>query len=833
MSRVEIGSAEQAIEPGDLIPDRALRAGDPDEFDLAPIADRVADLSSAAETPVNVALFSPWGSGKSSLSTLIERRLKERADGTKLIRYDAWRYGGKELRRNFIAHAARELKVPREHPEYAEFHRGLYENQRRVSIEAPRIWRAVSSARLLPAIGLALALGFTGLLVGAGSVLAGGLISAVLLLVAAVIDAAKVEVEQSRPSEDEEFFERFTKLVEWATTASTPTRGARGRLRRRQIAWRHSLAFSLGLYRLQLWWAELVPGYPMARQPARRLVFFIDELDRCSREDIVKTLKALRTFLDADRCAFIVAADRKVLEEALQEAEQSTPAELEAPYYTTAGAYLDKIFQHQLALPPLRGRRLTSFSGVLVERQIDRSDGSGFWRDLREADEGEALEDVLYALIPSHVRSPRRVKVLLNNFVVASKLAQARDLYGIERAPQIAKLVALRTEFPLFAAELFQEPQLPDYFVGAVQPPQHRQAAIEALLAKVRRADPAAFIEDASEEESNAGRKRRGELDEVARRHREELRRYLERTAEIRNPGTDLLYLEAPGKIFDLDPDLGERIERDAPDVPEEVLAELADADDQIRRKAALLLADMVQSMRGPERARVMTVLMGLAANLRPLGSSASAIARALRTYRTAEGLNEDHLVGALVVAISEEDRSFPVRPLVQKIFADDRLLKTAERIAEVANLTSDLNDGELQLVQAAIGEGVVTGPFVLLAPLGTLAEDPALRLIDSNRIWEGVTKRADDIGESEAAAFLGKVQRAGLRKESAPRLALAIQERLLRMRTPASYQAVSEYADSVLASDVSDEEANDHVLAGWELAPPPDWEQWNERLRD
>lgn len=425
------------IEASDLIPDRALRAGDPDEFDYAPLASRVAELCNAAETPVNIALFSPWGSGKSSLYSLIERRLVELGGRSRLIRYDAWRYGGDGLRRNFIAHAARELHLPRDDPHYSEFNRGLYENQRRVSLTLPGLWGALRKAHLWPLIILAVLLAAVGALLGVDSVLIGALISTFLLLITALIDAGKVEIEQSKPSEDEEFFSRFTRLVEWATDESAAVRGARVRVTERWDRFRQAVAERVGLYRLSFWWSEKVEARPHPLPKPKRLVFFIDELDRCSRSDIVKTLKALRTFLDADRCAFIVAADRRVIEQALSEIEQSTPSEPNAPYYSSAGAYLDKIFQHQLALPPLRGSRLTSFAGELVEKQIAKSDaGAGFWRQLQEFKYGETLDDTLYALIPSQVRSPRRVKVLLNNFVLTAKLAEARGVYVHSRAPR-------------------------------------------------------------------------------------------------------------------------------------------------------------------------------------------------------------------------------------------------------------------------------------------------------------------------------------------------------------------------------------------------------------
>jgi hypothetical protein len=815
------------IVASDLIPDRALRAGDPDEFDYAPIASRVAELCNAAETPVNIALFSPWGSGKSSLYSLIERRLAVLGGHSRLIRYDAWRYGGDGLRRNFIAHAARELHLPQDDPHYSEFNRGLYENQRRVSLTLPGLWSALRNARLWPLVALAVLLAAVGALLAVDSVLIGALISTFLLLITALVDAGKVEIEQSKPSEDEEFFSRFTRLVEWATDESAPVRGARVRAAERWDRFRQTVAEHVGLYQLSFWWSEKVEARPYPLSKPRRLVFFIDELDRCSRADIVKTLKALRTFLDADRCAFIVAADRRVIEQALGEVEQSTPSEPEAPYYSSAGAYLDKIFQHQLALPPLRGARLTSFAGVLVEKQIARSKGgAGFWRELQEAGEGEILDDALYALIPSHVRSPRRVKVLLNNFVVTAKLAEARGVYVPARAPEVAKLVALRTEFPIFAAALFREPRLASYWTEAAIPPDHRLEQVQRLMAEIDGSPgPAAYIDGLDQAGSRTP-------EELVARHFEELRRYLERTADTDDPGRDLLYLEAPGKIYNLDPEFGERLERDAPDVPLEVLDSLSEQDEETKRSAARLLSDMVQTLRGPERSRVMTVLMGLAEQLDPLGETAWHLARALKTYRRAEELNADHLVGALRIALDEAPTPTPGRELVTRLFADPRLLETPARIESVAKMADRLSDAEIEQLWTAIAGVVVESPSVLVAPLEKLDEETALALVNSEQIWGAIRASEADQPAESISGIYDQMQLAGLPETSRPELAFQIQGHLLDCESELAYQVVNRYADQVFNGQEDDQRVNARVLRAWRKAPAEHWEEWNGRLR-
>ena len=64
---------------------------------------------------------------------------------------------------------------------------------------------------------------------------------------------------------------------------------------------------------------------------------FVDGFDRCSADDVVATLTAIRTFLNQDHAVFVVAADRAALEQALKEKlPQPTPVDIENPYYSSA-----------------------------------------------------------------------------------------------------------------------------------------------------------------------------------------------------------------------------------------------------------------------------------------------------------------------------------------------------------------------------------------------------------------------------------------------------------------------------------------------------------------
>jgi hypothetical protein len=756
-----------SLQAHDLIPDRALKGDDRDHFDHHQIAARLADLVRNGEPPLNIALFGPWGSGKSSVAGLLEEELRG-SDDVRLVRYDAWKYGGEALKRNFIAHTAQELQLDERDPRYREFHRGLYESRRVAEISTARLLTGMRRLGLRFAVLFALFVALFATLAGCASLLTSedffgeieralpaflsgsATVALVVALVRTLFDVGTVQVEQSQVSEDERFSSTFRRLLA-AAKAPVAMGGCREQLGDRWRTAREDVLARLRWRELTVWWRGNRPSTP-APLTARRLVFFVDELDRCSRRDVVATLKAIRTFLDETDSVFIVAADREVIERALSEAEQSTPLDEESPYFSTASAYLDKIFQHQVALPPLRVRRLTTYA-----RQLALERDGGLWLELATQDGGRpgatpALDAVLYALIPSHVRSPRRVKVLLNNFAVNVRVAQSRlaDSWPA-RAEEIAKLTVLQTEFPQLAADLSQEPRLPRLLLS--EGPA-RSPLVQTLLARwnlrsatSRDSDMLLLTgdderrddcngEDAKAQE-HARRGDRSRLQELRRRRREELRRYLERTAHVDDIRRDLLYLQSAGDDVGLnDPELAELIERDSTDAPTAVLRALAQVGPEQQLAAAKLLASMVDEVLSVERRGVMTVLMELAEQL---GDAARAIdgelIGSLRAYRQSSELEPGQLLGALrIAALRPQDAD-----LLADLLRDERMWQSPQLVAELASLGSKLPGEALPRVRSAVAEQLASDPRVLTLPLGRLSEVEGLDLLEDDTIFEAI----------------------------------------------------------------------------------------------
>ncbi|MGW4063442.1 P-loop NTPase fold protein [Amycolatopsis sp. NPDC004747] len=164
----------------------------------------------------------------------------------------------------------------------------------------------------------------------------------------------------------------------------------------------------------------------------RLLVVFVDDLDRCSAENVARVLEAIRLYLDAPGLVFVIGYDPDVVGEALATARGDK---------ARGPAYLEKIIQvdHTVGAPePAHARELAR----LCARHC------GVEQLLGEAE--------LALIVERSQRNPRRVKRFLNTFVLAHQLdSGSARLWPDEHI----KLLLLRLYFPAFFRLLVTEPQ--------------------------------------------------------------------------------------------------------------------------------------------------------------------------------------------------------------------------------------------------------------------------------------------------------------------------------------------------------------------------------------
>lgn len=96
----------------------------------------------------------------------------------------------------------------------------------------------------------------------------------------------------------------------------------------------------------------------------KRLVVFIDDLDRCAPDNIIDTLEAIKLFLFVEGTAFVLGADERLIQYAVRRRFPELPGT-----DTEVGRdYLEKLIQFPIRLPPLAGAEIQSYINVLFAK---------------------------------------------------------------------------------------------------------------------------------------------------------------------------------------------------------------------------------------------------------------------------------------------------------------------------------------------------------------------------------------------------------------------------------------------------------------------------------
>lgn len=100
----------------------------------------------------------------------------------------------------------------------------------------------------------------------------------------------------------------------------------------------------------------------------KRLVVFIDEIDRCNHETILETLEAIRLFLFAKGTSFVIGADERQIRYAVQ---MKYP-DVEGNQIDIGKEYLEKLIQYPIRIPQLGQKEVESYiMYLLFEKDFD------------------------------------------------------------------------------------------------------------------------------------------------------------------------------------------------------------------------------------------------------------------------------------------------------------------------------------------------------------------------------------------------------------------------------------------------------------------------------
>jgi len=134
------------------------------------------------------------------------------------------------------------------------------------------------------------------------------------------------------------------------------------------------------------------------------LVIFIDDLDRCPNDRIVKVLETIKLFMDKKGCVFVIGAAKEIIEKAL--ANQYGEKD--------AGKFMDKIVQVTFNLPQIQIKDFESF--------------------IKEKSPGinEKISPHLPLIIPTMKNNPRQLKRFLNNLSLQAGIISNKEDVDID-----------------------------------------------------------------------------------------------------------------------------------------------------------------------------------------------------------------------------------------------------------------------------------------------------------------------------------------------------------------------------------------------------------------
>jgi len=402
----------ESMEGPFLLGDEPCTEADKIRFGHEAYVEAIQDAVATCPTPFAIGLYGKWGTGKTTVLQALKSRLHNKAHSgrhLKVCLFDAWKYSEEaSFRRQFLAVLNEQLNLG------WDLDKLLYrpKEEQKIDIGALRrnllitlVGLAVIAGTVFLAYSLAGRLGFANLANTFLSATIASILVILLFVVGIAFDFIKIStyrVTHPLIFAPEQFEEQFARMLAKARVSDT-----------------------------------------------RRLVILVDNLDRCTPEAAVATLRTIKTFLELEGCVFVVACDENALVRHLTK---------EGGYKkdTDAKEFLRKFFQATIRVEPLPAD-LRDFASEQVA----------------VANLQEDVARVVFAASPS---DPRRIIQFLNRLTLVLHLVEARESSGrlssgevSSRQAYLAKILLLNELWPKFIEDCLTNPELlalADQYIG-------------------------------------------------------------------------------------------------------------------------------------------------------------------------------------------------------------------------------------------------------------------------------------------------------------------------------------------------------------------------------
>jgi len=293
-----------------------------DFLNFTELAEQVATLATTPSLlPISIGVFGTWGTGKSTVLSLVEQRLAKADPKPIIIKFDSWLYQGFDDAKAALMEVVADRLI-----DETKSSEPLWEKAKAFAGRV-NYFRALGMAA---DFGIGMAFGVPpGLLTKAGS--------AIGSLVAGKGNQADADTMKEG---GKAAIDAWSKLVRPAEAKTPP----------KEIA----------AFRQEF--GEIIAGL------GRPLVLFIDNLDRCLPDVAIGTLEAVRLFLFIEGTAFVIAADEDMIRHSVSKHFKDINSR-------HVHDYLDKVIQVPLRVPQVstedvRAYMYSLFVGLIVPDKL-------------------------------------------------------------------------------------------------------------------------------------------------------------------------------------------------------------------------------------------------------------------------------------------------------------------------------------------------------------------------------------------------------------------------------------------------------------------------------
>jgi hypothetical protein len=179
---------------------------------------------------------------------------------------------------------------------------------------------------------------------------------------------------------------------------------------------------------------------------ARRVVIFVDDLDRCLPASALEMLESMKLLFGVEGCVFVVALDEEIVEKAVA-VKYGAAAEV------SGAEYIKKIFQVPFTLPEAGIGQLPGY--------LDLIEAAAGFGEAQLADFRDHVRPHFKYLADEGAFNPREIKLLINTYVLQVKVLWPRLGDGLNPDIVLALLcMNFRLDWRSHHNQLTAEPQL-------------------------------------------------------------------------------------------------------------------------------------------------------------------------------------------------------------------------------------------------------------------------------------------------------------------------------------------------------------------------------------